>query len=251
MSEATWQLMQDEVQIEPKGAIAVEDRSASVPVYAFCRMTRWRSGVSGCGERARSPFIGRVREMAILQERLAQMRQQLQEVGLDPEEAAPYLLHLLGIAAGTERVSALSPEEHKARTFACLRQFSLQHSRRQPLILAVENPHWIDATSEAYLTSLVERLAGAPILLLTTYQPGYRLPWLEKSCATQLALPGLTARDSLVVVQSVRQTTPLADALQQEIVEKAAGNPFFLEELTWAVVADGDHPATLVVPDTV
>ena len=59
----------------------------------------------------------------------AQVRQQLQEVGLDPEEAAPYLLHLLGIAAGTERVTALSPEEHKARTFACLRQFSLQRSR--------------------------------------------------------------------------------------------------------------------------
>jgi tetratricopeptide (TPR) repeat protein len=182
---------------------------------------------------------------------MAQVRQQLQEVGLDSEEAAPYLLHLLGIAAGAEHVSALSPEEHKARTFACLRQFSLQHSRRQPLIMAVENLHWIDATSEAYLTSLVERLAGAPILLLTTYRPGYRPPWLEKSSATQLGLPGLTARDSLVVVQSVRQTTPLAEAWQREIVEKAAGNPFFLEELTRAVMADGDHPPTLVVPDTV
>ena len=54
-----------------------------------------------------------------------------------------------------------------------------------------------------------------------------------------------------MVVQSVRQTTPLADALQQEIVGKAAGNPFFLEELTRAVVAEGDHPPTMVVPDTV
>jgi class 3 adenylate cyclase/DNA-binding winged helix-turn-helix (wHTH) protein/tetratricopeptide (TPR) repeat protein len=327
MSAATWQLVQDEVQVEPQGAIAVGDRSMPVPVYAFCQMTRWRSGVSGRGGRARSPFVGREREISILRERLAQVesgrgqvigiagepgigksrlleefrrslagrpmtyceghchsygsttpylavldllrhlcgitdadsppvvtaqvRQQLQEVGLDPEEAAPYLLHLLGIAAGTERVSALGPEEHKARTFACLRQFSLQHSRRQALILAIENLHWIDATSEDYLTSLVERLAGAPILLLTTYRPGYRPPWLEKSSATQLALSGLTARDSLVVVQSVRQTMPLADALQQEIVGKAAGNPFFLEELTRAVVAEGDHPPTMVVPDTV
>jgi predicted ATPase len=117
--------------------------------------------------------------------------------------------------------------------------------------MAVENLHWIDATSEAYLTSLLERLAGAPILRLTTYRPGYRPPWLEKSSATQLALPGLTARDSLVVVHAVRQTAPLADALQQEIVEKAAGNPFFLEELTRAVVAEGDHPPTLLVPATV
>ena len=128
---------------------------------------------------------------------IAQVRQQLGEVGLDPEEAAPYLLHLLGIMAGTERVTALSPKEYRAWTFASLRQFSLQRSQRQPLILAVENLHWIDATSEDYLTSLVERLAGAPILLLATYRPGYRPPWLGESYATQLALPGLTARDSL------------------------------------------------------
>jgi class 3 adenylate cyclase/DNA-binding winged helix-turn-helix (wHTH) protein len=62
ISEATWQLVQDEVQVEPRGAIAVEERSTPVPVYAFCRMTRRRSGVSGRGERARSPFVGRARE---------------------------------------------------------------------------------------------------------------------------------------------------------------------------------------------
>jgi class 3 adenylate cyclase/DNA-binding winged helix-turn-helix (wHTH) protein/tetratricopeptide (TPR) repeat protein len=327
LSEATWQLVHDEVQVEPHGTITVEDRSTPVPVYAFCRMTRRRSGVSGRGRRARSPFVDRAREIAILQERLAQVQdgrgqvvgivgepgigksrlleefrrsldgrsvtyceghclsygsttpylpvldwlrqfcgitdadsppvvtaklyQQVQAVGLDPEEAVPYLLHLLGITTGTERVTTLSPEEHRARTFACLRQFSLQRSRRQPLILAVENLHWIDATSEDYLTSLVERLTGTPILLLATYRPRYRPPWLEKSYATQLALPGLTARDSRVVVQSVRQTRPLAEALQREIVEKAAGNPFFLEELTRAVVAEGDGPPALVVPDTV
>ena len=97
----------------------------------------------------------------------------------------------------------------------------------------------------------MERLTSAPLLLLATYRPGYRPPWLEKSAATQLALPGLTVRDSLVVVRSVPQTRPLADALQREIVGKAEGNPFFLEELTRAVVAEGTRPATLVVPDTI
>jgi class 3 adenylate cyclase/DNA-binding winged helix-turn-helix (wHTH) protein/tetratricopeptide (TPR) repeat protein len=327
MSEATWQLVQDEVHVEPRGAIAVEEQPTPVPAYAFCRIARRRSGVPWRGMRARSRFVGRAREMALLQERLAhvqdgrgqvvgiagdsgigksrvleefcrslvgkrvtycaghclsygnttpylpvldllrqlcritdadppqavtaQVRQHLEAVGLDPEEAAPYLLHLLGITAGTEQITALSPEEYKTRTFARLRQFSLQRSWRQPLIMAVENLHWIDATSEEYLTSLVERLAGAPILLLATYRPGYRLPWLEKSYAAQLALPGLTSRDSRVVVQSVLQTTPLSDVLRREIVGKAAGNPFFLEELTRAVVAEGDRPQTLVVPDTV
>ena len=129
--------------------------------------------------------------------------------------------------ASSWRKSGLDPEEHRARTFAILRQFSLQRSQRQPLTLAVENLHWIDATSEDYLTSLVERLAGAPILLLATYRSGYRSPWLEKSYATQLALPGLTTRDSLVVVQSVLQMMPLADTLGGRSSRKRRAIPFF------------------------
>jgi class 3 adenylate cyclase/tetratricopeptide (TPR) repeat protein len=327
MSEATWRLVQDEVHVEPRAAIALEDSSTPVPVYAFCGIAQRRSGVRWSGDRALSRFVGREREMAILHERLAhvesgrgqvvgiagepgigksrllyefrhsltgkpvtyceghcfsygsttpylpvfdllrqlcgitdvespqaitaKIQQHLQEVELDPEEAAPYLLYLLGITAGMERFTALGPQVHKVRTFAILRQLSLQSGRRQPLITAVENLHWIDATSEEYLTSLVESLAGAPILLVATYRPGYRPPWLERSYATQLALPGLTSRDSLVVVQSVPQTMPVSDRLRQEIVERAAGNPFFLEELTRAVVEHGDRHPTLVVPDTI
>ena len=91
----------------------------------------------------------------------------------------------------------------KAQTFAILRQAILQSSQQQPLVIVVENVHWIDPTSEEYLASLVENLAGAAILLLTTYRPGYQPPWLGKSYVTQLALPRLTSRDSLAVVQSV------------------------------------------------
>ncbi len=100
----------------------------------------------------------------------------------------------------------------------------------------MENLHWSDPTSEEWLITLVECIAGAAILLLVTYRPGYRPAWLEHSYATQLALPRLTTDDSLELVQSVPQSANLPDRLQQEIVGKAAGNPFFLEELTRAVV---------------
>ncbi len=49
-------------------------------------------------------------------------------------------------------------------------------SRQQQLILVVEDLHWIDETSEAFLTSLVEKMGGASLLLLATYRPEYRLP---------------------------------------------------------------------------
>jgi class 3 adenylate cyclase/tetratricopeptide (TPR) repeat protein len=175
----------------------------------------------------------------------------LQEVGLDPAAGTPYLLHLLGVHAGTESLAVLSPEAIKTRTFDTLRQMSLRGSRQRPLLLEVEDLHWIDQTSEAYLLSLVERLVGAPILLLGTYRPGYRPPWGEKSYAMQVALRPLGPRDGLVVVRSIAPREGLSDQLAQVIVAKAEGNPLFLEELTRAVVEQGALHADAAVPDTI
>ena len=65
-----------------------------------------------------------------------------------------------------ERLARLSPEARQARTFALLRHLVVHAAQRQPLVLVVENVHWIDPTSEAWLASLVERLAGAAMLLV-------------------------------------------------------------------------------------
>ena len=181
----------------------------------------------------------------------AKVHRCLGDTGGDLNDDAPYLLHLLGVSEDVERLAILSPQTLKTRTFATLQQLCIQRSRQQPLVLAVEDLHWIDPTSEEWLASLVESLAPIPLLLLTTYRPGYRPLWMDKSYATQLALTRLTPEASRAVLQSVPQTTPLSDALRREIVGKAAGNPFFLEELTRAVVAHADRQATLVIPDTV
>jgi predicted ATPase len=175
----------------------------------------------------------------------------LGETGGDLSDDAPYLLQLLGVSEDGERLATLSPQTLKTRTFATLQQLCIQRSRQQPLVLAVEELHWIDPTSEEWLASLVESLALIPLLLLTTYRPGYRPLWTDKSYATQLALTRLTPEASCAVVQSVPQTPPLSDALRREIVGKAAGHPFFLEELTRDIVAHADRHATLVIPDTV
>ena len=175
----------------------------------------------------------------------------LQDVALEPEEYAPYLLHLLGVPAGTEPLALLTPEAVKARTFATLRQMSLNGSQRQPLILVVEDLHWIDKTSEEYLAALVESLAGAPLLVLGTYRVGYHLPWLDKSYTTQLTLRRLSPQDSLAVVHATGQGASLPEALVHELLDKAEGNPFFLEELTRAVLERGELGADVPVPDTI
>jgi class 3 adenylate cyclase/tetratricopeptide (TPR) repeat protein len=179
------------------------------------------------------------------------VHQRLHEAGLASEDETLLLLQLLDVPVDLAPVAALDPPMRKARTFALLWHVVRQACRRQPLMLVVENLHWIDPTSEAWLASLVERLGDTPVLLLATYRPGYQPPWLRHSAATQIALPRLSLRDSLVVLQSVPQAAQLPERLQQAIVAKAAGNPFFVEELTWAAVEHGDPAGTLAMPDTI
>ena len=150
-----------------------------------------------------------------------------------------------------EPLAQLTPEVIKERTFATLRQVHLRSSQQQPLLLMVENLHWIDPTSEAYLASLVEQLAGAPLLLLTTYRPGYRPLWMDKSYATQLTLPPLTQEESATVVRAVLPPEHSAEPLMQRVLARAAGNPLFLEELAHAVREQGDLGADTPVPETI
>ena len=89
------------------------------------------------------------------------------------------------------------------------------------------------------------------ILLLTTYRPGYRPPWVEKSYATQVSLRNLTPQHAITVVHSTGQQQALPAHLEHIIIDKAQGNPFFLEELTRAVIEHGDLQRDVVVPDTI
>ena len=181
----------------------------------------------------------------------ATIQQRLPAAGMGSEADTALLLQLLEVGGETAALAALSPEARRAQTFALLRQLFLHASQCQPLVLAVENLHWSDPTSDAWLATLAAQLGGTAILLLATYRPGYRLPWLAHSWTTQVALPPLNTPDSLALVQAMPQAEPLPACQHQAIVAQAAGNPFFLEELTWAAVESGAHARPRPLPDTV
>jgi predicted ATPase len=180
----------------------------------------------------------------------AKVHQRLHEAEVVDEAAVPLLLQLLDIPIDTERLATLPASARKARTFALLRQLVVHEVQRQPCVVVIENLHWSDATSEEWLTSLVERLAGVPLLLLVTYRPGYQPPWLTQSYATQIALPRLRPEASRTLVLALHRSAPLPEALIQEILTQAAGNPFFLEELVLHVAEQGIEQPPLRVPAT-
>jgi DNA-binding NtrC family response regulator/tetratricopeptide (TPR) repeat protein len=178
------------------------------------------------------------------------IRGSLNDLGLDGADLAPYLLHLLGVKEGAAEL-AVSHEALKTRIFEILRQALRRRSRRRPIVLVVEDLHWIDATSEEFFDSVVDALAGAPIFVICTHRPGYRPPWIEKSYATQVGLQPLDVPQARRVVRSVLGDSDVPESLIDVVLAKADGNAFFLEELARAIRERPDPTSPIVVPDTV
>jgi adenylate cyclase len=176
------------------------------------------------------------------------VRAAIASADMDPARSAPYLVELLGVPG---QLAGTSPEMVKARTFETLRTLVLQTSRRRPLVIVIEDLHWIDETSDALLTVLADGVSHACVLLLLTYRPGYRPSWLDRSYATQLALRPLSRDDSLAVVRSTLAAPSLSGELVQTILTRAEGNPFFLEELSRSLGDEGGERAGVTVPGTV
>jgi DNA-binding NtrC family response regulator/predicted ATPase len=181
----------------------------------------------------------------------AKVRSGLESTGLDSASAAPYLLQILGLKNGPDRLLGIPPAEVKARTFDIVRQLIIGQSRLAPLILVVEDLQWIDTTSDEYLASLAEAIMGTRILLVATYRPGYRPAWMAKSYATQMALQPLAPAESLAVVQSVMDVAEVPEPLAEVILDKAQGNPFFLEELARSAREGGGAPEALAATGTI
>jgi class 3 adenylate cyclase len=183
--------------------------------------------------------------------RMAAVQHRLHASGITAEADVALLLHLLDLPVAPECLARLSPEARQVRTFALLRHLVVHAAQPQPLVLVVENIHWIDPTSAAWLRSLVERLAGAAILLVGTCRLGAPLPWGAHAAVTQVALAPLRDPDSRAVVQAVLGAAVLPEARLQALLAQAGGNPFFLEELAWHAVAHGQSDTPGTVPETV
>lgn len=179
------------------------------------------------------------------------IRQTLGRGGMDPAKLTPHLLDLLGYKGGIEGLDLGPPDAIKVGISEALRQITLGASHRQPLLVVIEDLHWIDQASEELLASMVDGLPGAAVLFVVTYRPGYEPPWANRSFATQLSLPPLSNEDSLTVTRSVLPALALPHAVAEVILSRAEGNPFFLEELALSIQDRGGLAGDLAVPDTV
>src|SRR2546426_222383 len=165
------------------------------------------------------------------EELLGRVAEQLQFLGLEGEERSVLLAHFLGVSAPQEFLNRLSGPQLKERTFGALREVFLRASETAPLVLIVENLHWIDTASEEFLAHLAGGLPGQRVLLVLTTRPGYAAPWLAPPLAETITVEGLGAGDVRGMVQTLLAAEEVSQQLFKILAEKSEGNPLYVEEI--------------------
>jgi class 3 adenylate cyclase/tetratricopeptide (TPR) repeat protein len=154
----------------------------------------------------------------------------LQVMRVDEASTLPYLLELLSVKdSGIDKIP-MSPEARKDRTLEALKRIVLKGSELRPLIMAIEDLHWIDRSSEDVLKELLGSISAARVFLVFTYRPEFVHTWGSRSYHSQVTLNRLSSRESLELAAHVLGTKEMEKALEELILEKTEGVPFFIEE---------------------
>jgi class 3 adenylate cyclase/tetratricopeptide (TPR) repeat protein len=148
-------------------------------------------------------------------------------------ELVPLLAHLLGIAY-EPRYPALgmSPQRQKQRLFEGLMRLLEAYARRAPVLVVVEDLHWIDPSSDELLGLLIARLKDLPVLAVLTARPEFQSHWDDQPHLAHLALHPLERGDSIAMIELLCASRGLPASTIDQIAERTDGLPLFIEDLT-------------------
>ncbi|MFO7558541.1 MAG: adenylate/guanylate cyclase domain-containing protein [Desulfobacterales bacterium] len=153
-------------------------------------------------------------------------------------KAIPAIHDLLSLQIDDEIYSKLDPQSKRERTFEAIRDIFLFESHKKPLILIIEDSHWIDKTSEDVINYLIGWLANSQIMLILLYRPEYTHQWGSKSYYTKIGLDQLSTESSSQLLEAIFKGDVVPE-LRELILNRAAGNPLFMEELTHSLIENG------------
>jgi class 3 adenylate cyclase/tetratricopeptide (TPR) repeat protein len=139
----------------------------------------------------------------------------------------------------------LSPQRKREMLFEVLLHQLEALGRNRPILMVLEDAHWIDPTSRELLDLTVERVARLPVLIVITFRPEFEHSWGGQSYVLAMALSRLGDREGADLVAQLAGDASLRRDTIEEIVARADGVPLFVEELTKAVLESGDPNAVL------
>jgi class 3 adenylate cyclase/tetratricopeptide (TPR) repeat protein len=181
-------------------------------------------------------------------------------LGVEGEEPAFLLHHFLSLSVPSEFLLRVQGAQLRARTHEILGTVIFRESALRPVVLVVENVHWIDDSSAELLRSLAAGVHKHAVLLVLTTRPGTTMEWLP-STAERLQLEGLARDDIRAMVQALCGSRSVSEPLFQLLLAKGEGNPLYVEEIVrqlqeteGIVVENGEArlgAANVTVPETI
>jgi class 3 adenylate cyclase/tetratricopeptide (TPR) repeat protein len=159
-------------------------------------------------------------------------------LALDPtlQDTIPALLDLLDALDAGHPFQSLDPLQHRQYTYQAITRLLLRENRVQPVVAVFEDLHWNDSLTLGLLSELVVNARDARLLLLVSYRPEFVDDWKGRPNYDNLRLQPLEGESLSRLLQSLLGSNPSLDGLKRFVLDRAGGNPFFLEELVRTLV---------------
>jgi class 3 adenylate cyclase/tetratricopeptide (TPR) repeat protein len=138
-----------------------------------------------------------------------------------------------------KRFDFLEPQQRRRLTLESLKRMLIRESLKGPVLLLLEDLHWIDSETQAFLDHLVESLPMTRLLLLVNHRPGYSHSWSDKSYYTQIRVDPLPDKGSEELLRFLLGDNKDLDPLKKLLIKRTDGNPFFIEESVRSLVETG------------
>jgi class 3 adenylate cyclase len=155
----------------------------------------------------------------------------LTALGLHSQRSLGLLLHLLGLKVPEGALTGLDGLLIGLRTRELLQQLLEARCRLSPVVMVIEDLHWMDSGSAELFGKIIDRESKLRLLILTTRRPEYAPPWLDRTVVTKVRVEPLPVDDIRRLVEGRLGVEALPEALARQVTEKAEGNPLFAEEI--------------------
>jgi serine/threonine protein kinase/predicted ATPase len=186
------------------------------------------------------------------EQKLLRLEDLLRRHGAPLAESVPLLATLLSLpAAGRYPLLTITPDVRREKTLEILVALLAEMAERQPMVLVMEDLHWIDPSTLELLDLLLDEITALPLMLVATFRPQFQPPWRHRADVTQISLSRLTDGETEALISRLAEGKDLPPGMRRQIVAKTDGVPLFVEELTKAVLETGwtaeqpDIPSTL------
>jgi class 3 adenylate cyclase/tetratricopeptide (TPR) repeat protein len=160
---------------------------------------------------------------------------------LDPamQDSLPPLLDLLDALDGDHPFRSVDPSRHRQYTYQAITRLLLCESHVRPVVTIIDDLHWSDTLTLGLLNELVVATQNARLMLIVTYRPDHEDPWRSRPNYHQLTLDPLASESLAELLLALLGSDPSLPALKSFLVERAGGNPFFIEEMARSLVDTG------------